>query len=72
MSAGAQLERAHKLAARAAGSMSLMLEKRQLGRASLEEVLQLLEESAGIIKEVLTPPAGGARVGVPTPENQEK
>lgn len=69
MSAGEQLEAAHKAAARATGLLSLMLEKRQVKRAALEAALQLLDESANTIRRVLTPSSSENRVGGLTPAN---
>lgn len=69
MSAGEQLEAAHKAAARAAGLLSLMIEKRQVKRSVLDEALQLLDASSSTIRRVLTPNSSGDRVGALTPEN---
>jgi hypothetical protein len=69
LSAGEQLDAAHKAAARAAGLLSLMIEKRQVKRSVLEETLQLLDASTSTIRRVLTPNSSGNRVGVLTPEN---
>lgn len=69
MSAGEDIDKAHAAAARAAGALSMMIEKRRIRREGLQTALGLLEESAALINGVLTAYSGGGRVGALTPEN---
>lgn len=69
MSAGEDIERAHKLAAQACGLMSYMLTKRRVSRELLQATSVQIEDTAKIIKSLLTPSGGDVRVGVPTNED---
>jgi len=55
VSAGEDLDRAHKLAARACGRMVYMLVKYRIPKAELEQTLKGLEEAGDIIRSLLTP-----------------
>lgn len=69
MSAGTEIEKAHKATARACGLLVTLIVKKRISREFLEGALELLEEAVATIKGVLTAYPGGSKVGVLTPES---
>lgn len=67
MSAGEDIDRAHRSAARACGVLVFMIVKRRISRESLADALGLLEEACADIRGVLTASSGGGKVKVPPP-----
>jgi hypothetical protein len=68
LSAGDDIERAHKLAAQVCGQLGWTIEKRRGNRQILEKSLSRLEEAAAIIRSLLTVDSSGAKVKVSTEE----
>jgi len=66
LSAGEDIEKAHRLAAQACGLLVTLIVKRKGNREYLEAALRRLEEASGTIRSLLTDHTPGGRVRVPT------